>query len=480
MDYQTRERRLPQARDRPGGGTGAVRLRETGRAARETWHSDSWNARRTGGTGAARSQRSATGSHGGARSRGRETWLVEPRAVRRSGGSRSTPLTQEQADRLQQNLLLWMEHGDICVPGYTRLSDNPEIQTGCLRIAELISAMPIHIYENTPDGDKRVENELSRVLDITPNGNMNRSHWLTVNVMNLLLYGRGNAVCVPHTRDGYLEALEPIAADRVSFSAMPGSFRDYRVLIDGIPHDPRELMHFVYNPEPRYMWMGQGTTVTLKEIAQNLRQAQKTKNAFMSSEWKPSIIVKVDALSDEFSTPAGRQKLIDDYIRPQQPGAPWLIPAEQFQVEQVKPLTLSDLAISDSVQMDKKTVAAVLGVPPFLLGVGEFNRDEYNNFVQTKVRAIAETIQQEETRCLILNPKWYVRLNYWSLMDYDLASLSDVLLQGSDRGFVSGDEWRTKMHLQPAGLKEYRVLENYIPWDMAGLQKKLKDGGAKE
>ena len=423
---------------------------------------------------------------------GRSSYSVKPRRQERSStvGRRSAInslseaksqkrgriLSQDEADALQSNLLLWMDTGDICVPGYTRLSDNPEIQTGCLRIAELVSSMPIHIYENTPDGDKRVENELSRALDITPNGNMNRSHWIQVNAMNLLLYGRGNAICVPHTRDGYLESMEPISADRVQLSPLPGSFRDYRVLIDGIPHDPAELMHFVYNPDSHYLWKGQGTTVTLKEIAQNLKQAQKTKNAFMSSVWKPSIIVKVDALSDEFSSPAGRQKLVDEYIRPQEPGAPWVIPAEEFSVEQIKPLTLSDLAISDSVSMDKKTVAAVLGVPAFLLGVGDFNREEYNNFVQTKVRAIAETLQQEMTRCLIINPRWYIRLNYWRLMDYDVKNLSDVLLAGSDRGFVNGDEWRTKMHLPPAGLKEYRVLENYIPWDKAGDQAKLNGG----
>ena len=29
------------------------------------------------------------------------------------------------------------------------------------------------------------------------------------------------------------------------------------------------------------------------------------------------------------------------------------------------------------------------------------------------------------------------------------------------------------MHLAPAGLKEYKVLENYLPYDMSGKQKKL-------
>ena len=363
---------------------------------------------------------------------------------------------------------------DCCASGYTRLSDNPEIQTACLRIAELIGSMTIYLMENGPDGDRRIINELSRKIDIEPNRNMTRSHWMTVNVMNMLLHGKGNGICVPHTHEGNLESLEPIAAKRVTFQPVGNSYRDYRVLIDGIPKDPNNLLHFVYNPDETYLWMGKGVTVTLKDIANNLKQAQKTENAFMSSEWKPSIIVKVDGLVDEFSTPAGRQKLLDSYVKPSQTGEPWLIPADQFEVEQVRPLTLADLAIKDTVELDKKTVAAVIGVPAFLLGVGTFNREEWNSFIQTKVKAIALNIQQELTRCLIISPKWYIYLNYWSLMDYDLKAVSDILLAGSDRGFVCGDEWRDRMHLPPAGLKEYKVLENYIPYDMSGDQGKLK------
>ena len=363
---------------------------------------------------------------------------------------------------------------DLCCSGYTRLSDNPEIQTACLRIAELIGSMTIYLMANTDKGDERIINELSRKIDIEPNKNMTRSHWMTVNVMNMLLYGKGNAICVPHTYQGSLQSLEPISAHRVSFRPVENSYRDYRVLIDGIEKDPDNLMHFVYNPDPIYLWKGRGVTVVLKDLANNLKQAQTTENAFMASEWKPSIIVSVDALSDEFSTPAGRQKLLDSYVKPAREGEPWLIPAEQIKVEQVRPLTLSDLAIKDTVEMDKKTVAAVIGVPAFLLGVGDFNRDEWNNFVQTKVRSIVLNIQQEMTRCLIISPKWYLFLNYWSLMDYDLKATSDILLAGADRGFVCGDEWRDRMHMAPAGLKEYNILENYIPIDKTGDQEKLK------
>ena len=368
---------------------------------------------------------------------------------------------------------LWLNSGDGCPCGYTRVSELPEIQTACLRIAELIGSMTIYLMSNTDQGDERIQNELSRMVDITPNGTMTRMHWMTAIVMNLLLYGDGNSVVVPHTYEGILKSLEPIAAARVSFVPVGGSYRDYEILIDGQPRSPEDVLHFVYNPDPVYLWKGRGITITLRDIANNLKQAQKTENAFMASEWKPSIIVKVDALTEEFASPEGRQKLLDTYIHPQTPGEPWMIPAEAFSVEQVRPLSLADLAIKDTVEMDKKTVASVIGVPAFLLGVGTFNRDEWNSFVQTKVRSIALIIQQELTRGLIISPKWYWLLNYWSLMDYDLQAMSKVLLDGSDRGYVNGDEWRDRMHMPPAGLKEYKVLENYIPADMSGNQKKL-------
>lgn len=369
--------------------------------------------------------------------------------------------------------ILWQAVGDCCPSGYVQMDKLPEIQTACLRIAELIGSMTIYLMANTDDGDIRIQNELSRMVDITPYRNMPRVQWMTGIVMNMLLYGRGNAIVIPHTHDGYLESLEPVAADRVQLMPEGTSRTDYRVMIDGVPRRPEKLLHFVYNPDPRYLWKGQGVTVTLKDIANNLGQAQKTVNAFMASEWKPSIIVKVSGMTGEMATPEGRAELLHDYVHPAEAGQPWLIPGEVFDVEQVKPLSVSDLAISDTVTLDKKTVASVIGVPAFLLGAGDFNRDEWNNFVQTKLRAIALTIQQELTRALITSPKWYWALNFWSLMDYDLKSVSDILLSGADRGYVCGDEWRDRMHMPPAGLKQYNILENYIPADMNGKQKKL-------
>lgn len=374
------------------------------------------------------------------------------------------------------NVAFLLDRDEICCPGYTSLDKNPEIMTGVRRIAELVGSLTIHLMSNTANGDVRIVNELSRKIDIDPMPTMTRSWWIQNIVQTLLLSGRGNSIVLPHTYNGIIQSLEPIAAQRVGFE--PINNREYRVLIDGKAKDPANLLHFAYNPDPYYLWKGRGLHISLGEIANNLKQAQATTDAYMSSEWKPSIIVKVDALTDEFASPEGRQKLIDSYVKPATPGQPWLIPAEQFSVEQVKPLTLADLAIADTVEIDKRTVAAVLGVPPFLLGVGEYSKTAWNGFVQSTIRPLVIMMQQELTKKLILSPNWYLKFNILSLMDWDLNTIYTVFGGLADRGIITGNEVRDRLGMSPMdGLDELTVLENYIPVDQVGNQKKLIQEG---
>ena len=249
---------------------------------------------------------------------------------------------------------------------------------------------------------------------------------------------------------------------------------DYSVMINGVTKASDEVLHFRLNPDKNYPWKGKGINVLLRDVAGNLKQASATEKAFMSSKWKPSIIVKVDALTEEFASKSGRRKLLESYAESAEVGEPWLIPAEQFQIEQVKPLSLADLALADNVTLDKKTVASIVGIPAFLLGVGTYNKDEWNNFVNTKIKAIVTGIQQEYTKKLILNPKWYVRFNIWSLLNWDITTVSSVFCALADRGYVTGNEVRDKIGMEPReGLDELKILENYIPVDMSGNQKKL-------
>ena len=386
-------------------------------------------------------------------------------------------IRKEPQKRNNQQIALWLGDEDaILCSGYTSLDHNPEIMTACHKIAELIGSITIHLMANTERGDQRIQNELSRKIDIEPEMHMTRSTWMQAIVMNLLLYGKGNSIVIPHTYAGILQGLEPISASRVSFEYI--GYRDYRVNVDGKSRDPESLLHFVYNPDKTYLWKGKGMTTNLKAVADNLKQAAATEKGFMESKWKPSIIVKVDALTEEFASKEGRRKLLESYVESSGVGEPWLIPAEQFSVEQVKPLSLADLAIADTVNLDKRTVAAILGVPPFVLGVGDYDKAAWNSFINNTIKPIATSIQQEMTKKLIISDRMYLRFNVLSLMDWDIQTIYSVFGGLSDKGIVTGNEVRDRLGMSPLeGLDDLRILENYIPSDMIGQQKKLIQEG---
>lgn len=392
------------------------------------------------------------------------------------------PLAREEPRaKEKRSLLVWLTDpegfGTLECRGYTSLAHNPEVMTAVDTIARLVGAMSIHLMQNTERGDVRVVNELSRAVDINPNQYMTRSNFVAWIVKTLYLEGAGNAVVYPRTSRGYLRELVPIPAAYTAF--VPDGLWSYRVTIGGQEYKPDRVLHFVMNPGSFYPWKGDGYRMALIDVANNLRQAAATEKGFMSSKWKPSLIVKVDALVDEFSSPEGRKKLLEDYAMSGEAGEPWLIPAEAFDVKEVKPLTLSDLALADFVKLDKQTVAAILGVPPFVLGVGEFKRDAWNSFINSTIMPLAQNIQQELTRKLLYSPDYYFRFNARSLYNYDLKDLAAVADEQYIRGIMTGNEVRSWLGLPPMdGLDQLVILENYLPIDRIGDQKKLiQEGG---
>ena len=383
-----------------------------------------------------------------------------------------------RAEPTQKRSIAFVMPGDwdtLECMGYTSLAHNPEIVAAVDTIARLIGSMTIHLMENTEDGDVRIRDELSRKVDINPNSNMTRSNFIHWIVKSLFLDGNGNVIVWPDTRRGILRDLNPVPPSMVSF--LPDGW-GYKALLNGKEYSPDKLLHFVMNPSSNYPWKGEGYRVVLADVANNLKQAARTEKGFMESKWKPSIIVKVDALVEEFSSPEGRKKLLASYASSAEVGEPWLIPAEQFSVEQVKPLTLSDLALSDMVTLDKKTVASIIGVPSFVLGVGTFNRDEWNNFINSKIMPIARMIEQELTKKLLYSPNRFFRFNSWSLFSYSITELVSAGAEMVDRMALRRNEWRSWVNMPPdPEMNELLALENYVPAEKLGDQKKLIQNG---
>lgn len=361
--------------------------------------------------------------------------------------------------------------------GYTPLSKNPEVAMAVDKIADLTSNMTIHLMENTDKGDKRVRNQLSRKIDIEPYQNMTRKSWIYKIVADLLLHGDGNSLV--HIgidrKTGLIGDLTPLDMSQVSYD-----FDKKNKLIvnyggQNISQD--NLIHFTLKPSPHNPSIGTGYRTTLRYLVENLTQAAVTKRKFMAGDYMPSLIVKVDALSEELASEEGRETVKSKYLKSSKSGEPWVLPAELFEVEQVRPLTLNDIAINENVELDKRTVAGIFDMPAFMLGVGEFDKDEYNNFIQTRIMSIATIISQTLTRDILYSENMYFRLNPRSLYAYSMPDLVNAGTLMVDRNAMRRNELRDWVGLDPdEEMEELIILENYVPHDKLGDQEKLKGG----
>ena len=356
---------------------------------------------------------------------------------------------------------------------YTRLSDCPEVRMCANIYADLISSMTLYLMQNTDKGDVRVKNELSRKLDIEPNRLMTRKAFIYNLVWTLLISGDGNQVTYPQYKGDLIDNLVPLKPSQIRFTDTQNG---YVIHYGEKTFTPDEVLHFTTNPDPERPWIGTGYKAVLKDVLKGLKQAGATKQALMESP-TPSIIVKVDGLTEEFASVEGRKKLGAQFLDSSENGKPWFIPAEAFSVEQVKPLTLNDLAIAKNMEIDKRTVAGIFGVPPFLVGVGEFNKEAFNNFIGTRILSESKNIEQELTRKLLYSPDLYWRFNPRSLYSYSLQEIREIGSAMVDRMSMRRNEWRDWIGMAPdAEMDELLALENYVPADMLGLQKKLNGG----
>lgn len=360
--------------------------------------------------------------------------------------------------------------------GYVPLYSCPEVAMCVDAIADLVSNMTLRLMRNTDTGDVRVVNGLSRAIDIMPNAYQNRKAFVYNIVSTLLTVGNGNCVVVPRfDADGNLLSLMPPRPSSVMFDDLPDG--GYKIRIGQTVYSPDEILHFAINPDPERPWIGRGRSVSLSSIVDCINQANATKTALQKSP-APSIVMKVDGLTEDLSTRDGRQKMIDRFIDSNDRGVPWIIPAETMELQQIKPLTVSDLAIKENLELDIKRIAGIYRVPAFMVGVGDFNRDEYDNFITTTVMSIAQVIEQELTRKLLYSPDYHITFNPRSLHSYSITELVSAGKELVDRMAMRRNEWRDWLGLSPdEDMEELLALENYIPADRLGDQKKLKGEG---
>lgn len=398
---------------------------------------------------------------------------MSKKSQNRKARARDAPARQKRSALYLTSTGGWNE---LLACGYKPITSCSEVQTAIGVYASMVANMTIMLMQNTEKGDVRIRNGLSRKLDIEPNGLMTHQTFMFNLVRVLMTYG--NQVTVPtYTMEGLLDNLKPLPPSQVSF--IPDG-ESYRILYGSQSLAPDEVLHFPLNPDPEKPWMGTGYTVELSDVVKSLNQATSTKNALMKNP-TPTLIVRVNGLIDDMQTAEGREKVAEQYLPQGQGTKPWMIPAEAFEVSEVKPVSLNQLAIDKHLELDKRSAAAIIGVPAFLMGVGQFNEVEFNWFVATRVMHIARIIEQEFTRKLLISPDMYFRFNNRSLLNYNLTAVISNAKEMVDRIALRRNELRDWVGLPPdEEMEELLALENYIPASMLKQQKKLKETGGDE
>jgi len=386
------------------------------------------------------------------------------------------PFKKQSSSRSALAYFLRNDDSDVYIPGYHLARNCDEVKRCVNVIADYVSNMTIMLLSNTDKaGDDRIRNGLSRFIDITPCKTMTRKAFIQ-HIVNEM-YIKGNAVCLPEfDNSGHLTNLRPLLNPQFIEDPVNDS---YKILYNGISFEPDEVLHFVRKPNKSKPYKGVDCVDSLTNTIQNLLQAQVTKKGFLRSEWKPSLVVSVSADAEELQDKELREKILKSYTETNRAGEPWLIPAGEIDVKEVKPLSLADLAIQDGLNLDIKCVAADLGVPPYDIGIGEFSKDAHNHFIGSTVYFTATVIAQELTRKILYKPEWYVKFNNKSLMQFTPAEKMTMVGALTDRGILTRNEGRTEFDYPPVDdpeMDEHQVLENYIPIDKLGSQKKLEGG----
>ena len=169
-----------------------------------------------------------------------------------------TPI-QRARDAPIGNAARWLaltdSESDLSVRGYSRLVDSPDVANAVGMVADIISDATIWLMQNTDDGDKRLKNALSAMVDITPYSLGTRQTWMSWIVTTMLTSGDGNALVLPISSNGLIEELIPMPGA----SLLPwDNGRSYRVQWKGETFEPDEVLHFRLRPDPAEPWRGRG------------------------------------------------------------------------------------------------------------------------------------------------------------------------------------------------------------------------------
>lgn len=317
----------------------------------------------------------------------------------------------------------------------------------CLRlISESISALPAHLYRETPTGKvKAIDDPAYPVLCRQPNALMTFPQWIQTTVIHLLLYG--NAFSLPNLVNGELFGMWPLDPRRmrITWNSAQQKYKfHYYDGTDGGSReiDPLSMMHFRIFSLDGVIGLSpldyQRLTIDTEAAARNFAAS------LYNNGGQPSGILEYPGTLKEPQIAAIRNAWAQNHAGAGNAGRVAVLDGgTKFQPIS---LPLDQLQFIASQKMSTEQIARIFGVPPHMIGAQD--RTPYASVEQQSLEFSRYTVQpivvsiERTIETTVLRPPLIYRLNLSAFERADIATRYRAYATGRQWGWFSVNDIR--------------------------------------
>ncbi|MCF2911770.1 phage portal protein [Halomonas sp. Cn5-12] len=339
-------------------------------------------------------------------------------------------------------------------------------------LAGAVGTMPVHIYERTATGKRRVDHDIWWILnqEASP-GYTAASMWEYI-MASMLLRGDGLG-WFRRNRLGEVVEIEPLARNQTIIEKKDGRLRYHTQLDttssagpgykgldqDDVLHLPNVGFNGVYSPSVIGLAAKQGIGLALA--------AEEYSARFFSNGARPDHVITMD------KTPTQEQidRIRDNWLKRHTGTANAHLPGMLVGGAQVHQITMSseDAQLMEARQFQVTDIARAFGLPGWMINANEKSTSWGSGLEQMGLGFIVYGLQPHLTRCvqelnrkLFRDRRYFAEFNVSALLRGDAKTRSEyykAALGGTQNpGFMTPNEVRAKENLPPidGGEKLYK------------------------
>ena len=348
----------------------------------------------------------------------------------------------------------------------------------CVRVlAEAIASLPVHVYERTPDGGKRIniDHPLYPILHDEPNSEMTSFAFRETIMAHILMYGNGYAQIVRDGR-GFPIALYPLLPDKMTVERVQGGklVYLYRTENDIVRLNRENVLHI---PGLGFDGLVGYSPIAMAKNAIGMALATEEYGAKFFANGAnpggvlehPSTIKDIARVRESWnagfqgSSNAHKVAVLEEGMKFNQIS----IPPEQAQFLQTRKYQISE-------------IARIFRVPPHM--IGDLDRSSFSNIEQQSLEFVMYTLnpwvrrfEDALSKALLLpgeKANTLIRFNVDGLLRGNYESRMKGYAIGRQNGWLSANDIRSleKLNLIPAdeGGDMYLINGNMVPLTGAG------------